>query len=346
MYSFAQNIDEGKYYFPLFKGFTKRKTFSDSFFCPWLGFEGVRRKVSAAYGQGLTVAASDFSATDEHFQLPATMEAADLLAQLFEQQYRSDFLDSISRMLEVPLLISPTQQITGPHGVSSGSMWTNFIETVFDWIFAKYCELTSEGHVRGLYAIGDDMAWTTDWSEDQFTHWLEDKGVEVGQVIKAEKTMLHPDNVKTLQRLFIRGYKQSDSNLLRGVYPTVRALLSIVYPERWHGPNKWDYDKFAIRTFSILENCVDHPLFPAFVVFICMGNPRLVLWARRSTPEQLDQLAFKARKDLPGLVPTYNQEKKDARLSSFASVRIARQIEQLPSDLSHLIRQLRYLKND
>nr|UVJ88885.1 putative RNA-dependent RNA polymerase [Picobirnavirus sp.] len=316
MYPFSTNITEACYYYPLFNSMLSKPELTEGFFSPWTGFEGVRKLVTETYEAKKRIAASDFSATDEHFTWKVTEQVGEVLAQLFQPAYRDGLLQSLHHMHEIGLLISPTQEISGMHGVSSGSMWTNFIETVFDWILAKYCELASHGAVQGLYAIGDDMAWTTTMPEDTFTHWLERIGINVGQEIKAEKTMLKPDKVKTLQRLFQPGYRQENSDLLRGVYPTIRALNSLVYPERMHNPKDWNYDMFATRVFMILENCVDHPLFKDFVNFVISGNPRLGTWVTQRD-SKLDRI-FEKSKTLTGLVPTYNQEKKDSKSISLS----------------------------
>jgi hypothetical protein len=321
MFPFAANLDEACYYLPLFNAMMNRPSLTEGFYAPWKGFEQVRKLVTAQYSLGASIAASDFSATDEHFTWFTTSQVADVLEQLFQKGFRQGLRNSLQHMHEIPLLISPTQYITGAHGVSSGSMWTNFVETVFDDILATYAHLLDK-RIRGLYGIGDDMAWVVEEAGDWFQPWLEQIGESVGQEIKSEKTMLEPDRVKTLQRLFQPGYLQENGGLLRGVYPTIRALNSLVYPERWHNPRSWSFDMFAVRTFMILENCVDHPLFDRFVRFVLLGNPRLQTWVRQ-TDRMLDRHQ-RAAKLLPGLVPTYNQEKKESRLSTFQSVAIAR----------------------
>lgn len=225
-------------------------------------------------------------------------------------------------MHTIPLIIGPDEKMTGSHGVSSGSNWTNFIETVFDWIFSFYVyeELgTSHGYM-GLYAIGDDMSWWRDSYEESFSKNLERLGKTAGQDIKAEKTTNDQDKVKSLQRLFIRGYNRPDGKI-RGVYSTIRALKSSVYPERFHDPRKWSSDMFCARQFMILENCVDHPLFEEFVKFVCAGQRDLVPFAKLSK-SQLERILRKTRL-LPGLNPTYNQEKRDRSFADFESIRIA-----------------------
>jgi hypothetical protein len=328
MFPFSANIAEACYYMPVFDRLTSIPELTSGFFAPWKGFEEVRSLVTKTYLEiknSAAIAASDFSATDEHFRIATSKQALRVLGALFQKRFYEGLESSIQHMHEIPLLISENEWITGDHGVSSGSMWTNFIETIFDFILSKYAEIKSHGLVRGLYAIGDDCAWVVQTSFfGSFKQWLEDLGKSVGQVINATKTMLEPDRVKTLQRLFQRGYTRQNSQLLRAVYPTIRALNSLIYPERMHNSKDWSYDMFAVRTFAILENCVDHPLFMEFVKFVLKGSPRLKNWVKQSD-KQLNSKQTKA-KFLPGLNTTYNQEGRDRGLASFESVRVAREL--------------------
>lgn len=322
MFPMAANLVEGSYFQPLQSALIDSELGS-TFFSPWKGFEVVRSCVTRSYRGGDVVSASDFSSTDEHFQKSATSEVCDVIETCFQAQYRAGLRESLMYMHEIPLVIGTEYMITGDHGVSSGSNWTNFVETVFDFILSIYVNLVSRGKVSGLYAIGDDMSWvsTTDYFGDKLKKLLEDIGHSVGQQIKADKTTSERDQVKTLQRLFQRGYYQENSQLLRGVYPTVRALKSLVFPERFHDPRKWSADMFCVRCFMILENCVDHPMFKEFVAYVCAGNEHLIPFAHKSA-EELIAAQVQARQ-VHGLTETYNQEKRDQSLANFASIRVA-----------------------
>lgn len=318
MFPYATNLVEGQIYQPLQQSLL---TTSDQFFSPWKGFEAVRDVVTRAYDSGWYISASDFSSTDQHFKLSASMEVFDVLRPLLvDFSAASDLKKSLIHMHNIPLIVSTTEKLVGQHGVSSGSNWTNFVETIFDLILSEYVALHSQ-HV-GLYAIGDDMTWVTKTFSDAFSKRLERFGEDVGQVIKSEKTTNERDYVVTLQRLFQRGYRNT-AGQIRGVYPTIRALNSSIYPERYHKPSLWSSDMFCVRQFMILENCVDHPLFEDFVRFICKGSKYLIPFAKR-TAEEIDDSQRKA-KLIPGLTSTYNQEKRSSPLSSFQSIEIARE---------------------
>lgn len=316
MFPMAANLEEGSYFQPLQSAMINAKR---SFYAPWTGFEAVRSLVDQAYKSGLYVAASDFSATDEHFQWEATNEVESCLQRVFQQRYTQGFMYTLQRMHQIPLIISPTEWITGDHGVSSGSNWTNFVETVFDEIFAGYVQRS--GGYSGLYAIGDDMAWVSKRYDPDFQTKLAEMGLLAGQEIKADKTNNYPDKVKSLQRLFQRGYNRPDG-IIRAVYPTIRALKSSIYPERFHKPKLWNSDMFCARQYMILENCVDHPLFEDFVQFVVKGQRDLIPFAKKSSSE-LREITRKS-KLIPGLNTTYNQEKRDSSLEFFQSIQYAR----------------------
>ncbi len=324
MYPMATNLVEGSFFQPLQSALIKRysPTSITRFVAPWVGFEEVRALISNSYNvSGDYIAASDFSSTDAHFTHWCSEEVLDVIELAFQPQYRQELRDSVLHMHEIPLLIGPDKMVTGLHGVSSGSNWTNFIETVFDWIFGRYVQQSTNYEL--LYAIGDDMSWIATDYQDGFADQLEKLGESAGHQVKAEKTTNNRDSVKSLQRLFIRGYNRPDG-YTRGVYSTIRALKSSVYPERFHSPKLWSSDMFCARQFMILENCVDHPLFEDFVTFVVKGQKDLIPFAQKSA-SALDKVT-RETKFLPGLNPTYNQERRDSSLASFASIQVARML--------------------
>lgn len=286
---------------------------------PWVGFDECRQLVTNSYAGSCYVSASDFSNTDAHFHLSATMEVCDVLEECFQKQYRAGLRETLSKMHSIPLVIGPKSQMVGEHGVASGSNWTNFIETVFDLLLGEVVRHETNSQTRCLYAIGDDIAWVSRAYDKDLPTLLERIGSDAGMSIKAEKTTNDQDKVKSLQRLFIRGYNRPDGNI-RAVYSTIRALKSSVYPERFHKPSLWSSDMFCARQFMILENCVDHPLFEEFVKFVCSGQRDLVPFARK--PRKSLGRILRETKLLPGLNPTYNQERRDRSLADFESIRL------------------------
>lgn len=322
MFPMSANLVEGSFFQPLQQRIMMASypQYVKNFYSPWRGFEEVRDLVGFTYYKDAkTIAASDFSSTDAHFKLAVSMEVYDVLASCFQPRFRDALKESMIHMHEIPLLIGKDVMLTGEHGVSSGSNWTNFVETVFDQILGLYVSRKTECQHFGLYAIGDDMSWYSNAYNEHFAEELATFGKEVGQEIKADKTTNDPDKVKSLQRLFQSGYNRPDGKI-RAVYSTIRALKSLVYPERFHKPELWSKDMEAIRDFMILENCIDHPLFEEFCKFVAAGDPHLKTFALYPSSKQRNLL--RQSKLVPGLNATYNQEKRDQSLENFASVQL------------------------
>nr|UAW00399.1 MAG: RNA-dependent RNA polymerase [Porcine picobirnavirus] len=333
MFPMSANLVEGSFFQPLQSALMKGHL-GKTFLAPWLGFEAVRQRITSAYESNCSIAASDFTSTDAHFKLSTTMEVYDVIAPCFQPQYRDALKESLIHMHTIPLLIGVDKQLVGEHGVSSGSNWTNFIETIFDrilsvWVYlneeAKFMRFGKDEVYHGLYAIGDDMSWCVDnrYYDKNFSVRLEEYGEAVGQIVKADKTTNNPDDVKSLQRLFQRGYLREDSQI-RAVYPTIRALKSLVYPERMHKKKLWSRDMAAMRAVMILENTVDHPLFREFVKFVAEGDPHLIEFAKYSAGKQRS-IARKS-KLVPGLNPTYNQERRDSDITSFEAIKVLKEL--------------------
>lgn len=323
MFPFSLNILEASFTQPLQKYLEATGL---KYFNPWRTFTDVKRHITEVYSnKNISLVATDFSATDEHFDVYNVRAVDTVLWSLFKDKRNNAGLtvfQSLYWVNAIPLIIGPNSMLIGPHGVASGSNWTNLIETLFDCVFGHYVEQ----HIHKIkleYAIGDDMLWSIPRAEvgDPLAKRLAIEGNSVGQQLKAEKVTVKPDEVKTLQRLFIRGFLDDDG-LVRGIYPTMRALKSLVFPERRYRKKDWDSDKFCVRCFQIMENCKDHPLFVDFVRFVVKGSHYLPAFARMKAKD-IDKAQRKAAK-LKDLVPTYNQESRESKLSEYASIKIAK----------------------
>lgn len=322
MFPMAMNILEGQFTQPLKEALTSKKLM---FLSPWEGFDKVKQVISEKYAQGDIWAASDFSHTDEHFTRWCTFEVYDVVKFAFQEAYWPDLKRTLLHVNSIPLLIGENSIIYGDHGVSSGSNWTNDMETYMDAILEHYAYLKHLTDGVGM-AIGDDIAHNYGVRfNPNFADEIAELFQSVGFDVNADKVTNSADHVKFLQRLFVKGYFSQEAvqgqKTLRGVYSTVWALCSSLYPEKFHKPKSWSKKMFATRQFTILENCVDHPLFHEFVKFICKGNPYLIEFAKLSASE-INEAQRKSHL-IPGFNPTYNQEKKDKPLSEYSSIKYA-----------------------
>jgi hypothetical protein len=332
MYPFATNVDEAQYVRPFMKAIQKSPLI-DGFYAPWKGFDAVKSVISKEYANTNTyIAATDYSSTDRHFSIDYSVICGWVVAQTFHPRFRAGLFSSLIRMHTIPLVINNDEMLVGAHGVASGSEWTNTIETVGGNIMGYYAMLLAAKKMRGLYGIGDDMCHVVNasMSSDEFKEFISRVGKQIGQEIKPEKTTADYHYVKSLQRLMQRGYYVDGTTEVRGVYPTVRALKSVVWPERWHKKayddegNLDEYDKFdfCCRIYQILENTCDHPLFDYFVAFVIDGNVELINFAGQK--DQIIDHYYERSKRLNALVDTYNIEYASRKMSKFRSIQSAR----------------------
>jgi hypothetical protein len=328
MYPLAVNIVEGSYVQPLKEAIMASDL---NFFAPWRGYDHVLARISQHYGKGEFLSASDFSHTDEHFKKWQMFEVYDVIKHCYQEKYWPGLKQSLLRVCTIPLVIGPNEMIVGEHGVSSGSNWTNDVETYMDFIGEIFNTIL--GFVKEPdTAIGDDISHRTDIYDPKLADKLADVYRQEGFDVNAEKVTNERDWVKYLQRLTIRGFNSNrtytvkgvEYPYLRGIYSTIRALNSSLNPEKYHSPKLWSKDMFAVRQFMILENCIDHPYFEKFVKFVLDGHSYLREFAKQ-TDRQINDAQAQSR-ILPGLNPTYNQEKRDKPLSSFESIKLARKI--------------------
>lgn len=328
MYPMSTNMVEGSFTQPLKEAITNSDL---QFFAPWRGYEHVLSRMTKHYNNGEFISASDFSHADAHFTKWAMLEVYDVIKYAFQEQYWPSLKQSMLHVNSIPLIIGSDTWIIGDHGVASGSNWTNDVETYMDFIAEQY--LTLLGLVKEPdTAIGDDISHRRDTYLDTLATSLASEYKKMNFDVNAQKVTNERDWVKYLQRLTVRGYysrrtvvvKGKEYPLLRGIYSTIRALNSSLNPEKFHSPKVWSKDMFAVRQFMILENCIDHPLFEKFVKFVCDGHPYLIPFAKQS-----NDLINKAQQEsrlIPGLNPTYNQEKRDKPLATFASINLARKL--------------------
>lgn len=317
MFPLEMNLLEYKATQPL-QEFIQKNT---KYVMPWRGFEDVKRRFTELWDAHPYAFGGDTTAMDAHMQTPQLTAVADACESLFADPKL--MRDTLLHVADINIVVGEDAIIADQlHGIASGSGWTQLSETIFqilkfdEFIQRKNLPLTIEDGM----GIGDDYVWFFDQkpdSEEIVEFWQED-----GLPGKAEKQSNEDDSCTFLQRLFLKGYmSREDKQVLGGVYPTIRALNSLLWPEKFHDPKKWNSDMFCIRTYMILENCVDHPLFEEFVRFVVNGQKDLLPFAKKSA-EELERIQQTSRL-IPGLNPSYNQEKRDKPLGSFESIKYA-----------------------
>lgn len=309
MYPMAMNLLEYQGTQPLQSLIEK----STSYVMPWRGFEHVKARFTELWAKHPYAFGGDTTAMDAHMQRPQNEAVAAAISELFKDPQLA--MRSLRHVNEIDIVVGENAIIRNQqHGIASGSGWTQLSETIFQilkfdqWIEREHLDLSIDDGM----GIGDDYVWFFDSPPDAekiVDFWAED-----GLPGKPEKQSNEESSCTFLQRLFIKNYwSREDGKILGGVYPTIRALNSLLWPEKFHDSRLWDSDMFCVRCYTILENTVDHPLFEDFVKFVVKGQKDLLPFAKQSARYQ--NSALERSRLIPQLSPTYNQEKRGDRKS-------------------------------
>ena len=281
---------------------------------PWLGFEDVKLTLTKQWPNGGPIDGGDTTKMDAHMRPAQIRLVSEITQQLFQETYWDKLYQSLMHICEIPLLYSRQEQYVGVHGLASGSGWTQLTETVLQLFMAWKHGVTGQG-------IGDDFYWLADMSADELVDYLGKFGLPANP----SKQTVSTDTLTFLQRMNRKDFfSREDPSTLGAYYPTIRGLNSMLQPEKFHKPKDWNSDMFCIRNYMILENCVDDPCFDEFLRFVVSGHKDMIPFAKKSASE-LQAIQQKARL-IPGLNPSYNQEKRDKPLASFASIQLAKKM--------------------
>jgi len=220
----------------------------------------ITQLINYARSRGKVLLSIDFSNYDNTVKETLQSYAFnDYFKSLFQPEFKSRLLNDSERFNRIPI-ITPDGILSGKHGIPSGSAYTNEVGSVVQYGISQ----TFDENLDNFQIQGDDGAYATFDPEG-----LKDHFRSYGLEVNDEKSYMSDDFVVYLQNLYHTDYIQD--GLIRGIYPLYRALLRIVYQERFNDFSEDDIsgkDYYAIRTLSILENCKAHPLFKEFVEYI------------------------------------------------------------------------------
>jgi hypothetical protein len=281
---------------------------------PWEGYEDVKKTLTKQWKLGSTIVGGDTTKMDAHMRRAQIRLDYEIVKHLFQKKHWKSLYAVMMQVTDIDLLVGPTKKVVGYHGLASGSGWTQLTETILI-LFLAWLK-----GVKKSQGIGDDFYFLADISADTIVQWLSELGLPANVVKQTvSKTIL-----KFLQRSNVQGFfSREDKNVLGGYYPIARATESLVWPEKFHSPKLWNSDMDNVRKYMILENCVDDPAFEQFTAFVARGQKDMVTFAKKSASE-LARIMKKARL-LPGLNPSYNQEKREKPLASFESIKYVRE---------------------
>lgn len=199
--------------------------------------------INHSKSRGLNLVSIDFANFDNSVKRSLQDYAFEsYFPSLFQVQYRPELKFHGDRFNTIGL-VTPSGIYRGPHGIPSGSAFTNEVGSVVQYgISQTYGENLAFSQVQGddgAYAVSDPESF-----KDHFRSY----GLDVND----EKSYISDDFVVYLQNLYHTDYTEEDG-IIRGIYPTYRALLRIVFQERFNvfkGDMRGN-DYYAIRTLSI-----------------------------------------------------------------------------------------------
>ena len=277
------------------------------------------------------VFSTDFSAYDQTIG-PELMRAGfEVLMHMYQPGSDSDtLLELRDHISNIELMVQLDAVLTGTHGMPSGSVFTNFIDTVVHMIAGRYAARRN-ATVLGSYCQfqGDDGLWIGQGVHDVSD--LTDAYTELGLSANPTKQFVGKQDCLYLQRYHIRG-------TIGGMYPTYRALNKLMGSERFHSPSVWGPDMVVLRSIMILENVKWHPLWKQLVDFTVAGDERYalgLLW-----PGGLDSLLFESdvltRAGKSGVVGSYSQGSDFITgIRKFRTYEYLKEISEAPKPVSY-----------
>lgn len=208
-----------------------------------------------------SVVAVDFSSFDATVQPEHSYEAFSTIASTYQREAHADLYRLYRRFVTIPIW-TPEGEIIGPHGVPSGSTFTNTVDSLVQYAASGYD--TTRGDMCQVQ--GDDGVYLVPRDDrDSFI----DRFISYGLKVNEQKSQTFDDREAIfLQRYYHPAYPSRTNNGLGGVYSAYRAFARIKYLERWTDFERIGIkgsDFFSLRTIMILENCKHHPAFDQLV---------------------------------------------------------------------------------
>ena len=321
MYPQSTNIREMQLFRPL-----QNLMSNGSHHAAWRTIEDVDSAVEnvfrASEETGEPVFSIDFSSFDQSVGPLLSSMAFDIARALFQKGNEQLFDDVEEVFHTIGMLIQPSQVLTGMHGVPSGSVFTNWIDSVVQLEVAAHCARTLDSSYEPWNQVqGDDGLLVLPGVSD--VSGIADCMLEFGLEMSSDKQFIGDEDCVYLQRYYHKSQKG-------GMYPTYRALNSLMGQERFFDEDEWGPDMVILRSIMILENAKNSPLFTDLVTFVMNGDKyRLgAAW-----PGGIDSLLFESNvvskaKSIAGFIPSYNQEDRLGGLRNFQTYKFIKENEQ------------------
>jgi hypothetical protein len=258
-YPYADVLNESRFYRPLLE-YQKKQPWRSAIVGPEQVDTRITELIKRARISNSLLLSIDFSSYDSTVKTSLQNGAFNYIKRLFQPEFNEEIHFIQDRFNSIGL-ITPEGIWRGPHGVPSGSTFTNEVDSIVQYLIAKTITSDDQFDIQG-----DDGVYVTD---DPIT--LKEAFISYGLNVNDEKSYISDKSVVYLQNLHCIDYIINGKFV--GIYPTYRALGRIIYPERYNDYSAYGIegsDFNSIRTISILENCCYHPLFKEFVEYVSM----------------------------------------------------------------------------
>jgi hypothetical protein len=312
-YPMADTLNEMMYYEPIL-GYQRKQNWRNSLNGP----DAINRKMSdlvmRANSSDQYLLSIDFSAYDASVKTTLQKAAFEYFKSLYQSKYQYDIDDLFTRFNTIAI-VTPNGIIDGPHGVPSGSTFTNEVDSVAQYLIATEYGLSSDN----FDIQGDDGAYVVS-DPDSFKDYFRKYNLNVND----EKSYISKDYLIYLQNLFHKDYMRD--GIIGGIYPTYRALNRIFYLERFTDFEEDDLkgqDYFSIRTICILENCKFHPLFKDLVKYVASLDKYGLYYSNSGLDKYTKRI--KESSGVAGIFK-YRYEDDPKGLSNFETVKVLKEL--------------------
>jgi len=261
-YPIGMTLFETRYYRPLLD-YQKKLGWRSALLAPGMVDKSVTELINDSMIRHASLLSIDFSQFDATVKRNLQKKAFEYIKYLYPEEYHKD-IDFISDYFNNCGLVTPSGISIKPHGVPSGSTFTNEVDSIVQFqtlissknIFKENVQIQGDD---GVCAINPELT-------NQIFNWLEVNGLKVNR----DKSYVSNKKCYYLRKLYDNDYRLSNG-IIGGIYPVYRALSRLVYQERWidfedYGLLGKDY--YSLRAIGILENCKHNPLFEPLVKFI------------------------------------------------------------------------------
>lgn len=257
----ADTLNEMRYYSPLL-AYQKGLRYRTALISPDAVCSELTKLITKSVNFGMKLLSIDFTAYDTSVKSQLQKKAFNYIKSLYQINCESELQYIAERFNNIGIL-TPSGVISGPHGVPSGSTFTNEVDSIVQAAVSMSQPYVTEDSFQ---VQGDDGVYLLPIDK---VNELKSKFVSCGLNVNEDKSYVSDNFAIYLQNLYHIDYLKD--GIIGGIYPVYRALNRLLYQERWSNFEDFGIvgkDYYSIRTICIVENCKHHPLFEELVKFV------------------------------------------------------------------------------